>query len=154
MYEKLLGGFLISLYLNRPNSIIGKLFSSFMAIMGSFFCTMGHSPLLLVTFRALIRSIDIQGAQREQFTFPPKAEKDEEMEPLALQIDEGYSDSLLKPRTRSFETPKTFALRKTRTGSLDLNIVEPARERKFERAESWDVEKCSPESKVFCCLHQ
>ena len=68
--------------------------------------------------------------------------------PLASQVDEGYSDSVLKPRTRSFETPKNVTLRKTRTGSLDLNIVEPARERKFERAESWDVEKYSPESKV------
>jgi len=88
-----------------------------------------------------------EGTQKEQFSFPPKVEKDEEMEPSALQIDEGYSESVLKPRTRSFETPKALVLRKTRTGSLDLNIGELPRERKFERAESWDVEKYSPENK-------
>ena len=98
---------------------------------------------------SLIKFYFIQGTQKEQFSFPPKVEKDEEMEPSALQIDEGYSESVLKPRTRSFETPKALVLRKTRTGSLDLNIGESPRERKFERAESWDVEKYSPENKVF-----
>ena len=81
--------------------------------------------------------------------FPPKAVKSDEMELAASQIDEGYSDSVLKPRTRSFETPKTLSTRKTRAGSLDLNFVEPRRDRKFERAESWDVEKYSPDNKVF-----
>lgn len=63
--------------------------------------------------------------------------------------DEGYSDSVLKPRTRSFETPKVLNARKARAGSLDLNLVGPRPERKLERAESWDVEKYSPDSKVY-----
>ena len=70
------------------------------------------------------------------------------MEPGGMQADEGYSDSIIKPRTRSFETPKLTKSREKRAGSLDLHVDDPIREQKLERAESWDVEKYGPGNKV------
>lgn len=86
--------------------------------------------------------------QKEQFLFPPTPKENEKMEMNSIQVDEGYSDKVIKARTRSFDTPKIVNTRKERAGSLDLNVVGPRQDRILERAESWDVEKYSPESKV------
>lgn len=82
--------------------------------------------------------------------FPPTPQdegQDHEMEQLNMPVDEGYSENLQKLRTRSFETPK-IRNQRTRAASLDMGITEPIREHKLERAESWDVEKYQPDSKV------
>ncbi|XP_065063280.1 zinc finger protein 704-like [Rhopilema esculentum] len=88
--------------------------------------------------------------QNQRFVFPLTTQRDEDkaMEPGGMQADEGYSDSIIKPRTRSFETPKLTKSREKRAGSLDLHVDEPIREQKLERAESWDVEKYGPDNKT------
>eukprot|EP00794_Sanderia_malayensis_P012199 gene12199-13455_t len=75
--------------------------------------------------------------------------------------DEGYYDKLVKPRTRSFESPRVTNSRKRRTVSLDYSTI-AIRGQKLERAESWDTEtttlsetkpsKSENSSKAFQCM--
>lgn len=74
-------------------------------------------------------------------------EEDHEMADRQSHLDEGYSDKLLKPRSRSFDKPKVYRPRKLRTASLDLGTPSVSKKR-LDRSESWETESYFTESKV------